>query len=107
MASLERTSSQTEMEFTVDKKEEESRKLIDDQIRLDQIVITLPLGLITFGWRGCKPLPPKYSLDFSDIRHTVCSCFSVKPQEATSVGMCVFQLEQKYVTCNVQEGGER
>jgi hypothetical protein len=30
MASLERTSSQTEMEFTVDKKEEESRKLIDD-----------------------------------------------------------------------------
>jgi hypothetical protein len=30
MASLERTSSQTEMEFAVDKKEEESRKLIDD-----------------------------------------------------------------------------
>jgi len=59
-----------------------------------------------FGWRGCKPLPPKYSLDFSDIPHTLCCCFSVKPQEGTSVGMCVFQLEQKHVTCNVQEGGE-
>ena len=30
MASLEGTSSQTEMEFAVDKKEEESRKLIDE-----------------------------------------------------------------------------
>jgi hypothetical protein len=46
-------------------------------------------------------------LDFSDIRHTLCSCFSVKPQDTTSVEMCVFQLEQKYVTCNMQGGGER
>ncbi len=52
------------------------------------------------------PLPPKYSLDFSDIRRTLCSCFSVKPQDTTSVGMFVFQLEQKYVTCNMQGGGE-
>ena len=65
----------------------------------------LPRGLIAFGGRGCNPLLLKYSLDFSDIRHTLCSCFSVKPQDTTSVGMCVFQLEQKYVTCNMQEGG--
>jgi hypothetical protein len=38
----------------------------------------------------------------------LCSCFSVKPQEATSVGMCVFQLEQKYVTwCGARVGGAK
>jgi len=67
----------------------------------------LPQGLSAFGGRGCSPLPPKYSLDFSDIRYTLCSCFSVKPQDTTSAGMCVLQLKQKYVTCNMQGGGER
>ena len=52
------------------------------KIRLGSVkkTITLPLGLIAFGRRGCKPLPPKYSLDLSDIYHTLCSCLSVKPQ---------------------------
>jgi hypothetical protein len=37
---------------------------------------------------------------FSVIRYTLCSCFAVKPQEATGAGMlvCVFRLEQKDMT---------